>query len=42
MQVDFNTVEIDLTNKPEWFTKVSPLGKVPVMTWNEGGTIQTV
>ena len=27
--VDFSLTEIDLSNKPEWFTEVSPYGKVP-------------
>jgi glutathione S-transferase len=29
--VDFTLTEIDLENKPDWFTKVSPLSKVPVI-----------
>ncbi|MEW5308776.1 MAG: hypothetical protein WDW38_000708 [Sanguina aurantia] len=41
-KVDFSTVEIDLTSKPAWFPQISPLGKVPVMTWSEGGKVQTV
>ena len=27
----FERLDIDLANKPEWFLKVSPLGKVPVL-----------
>ena len=30
-KVPFTMVEIDLYNPPEWFDKVSPLGKVPVL-----------
>jgi glutathione S-transferase len=29
--VAFERVDIDLANKPEWFLKLSPLGKVPVL-----------
>jgi glutathione S-transferase len=29
--VPFERVDIDLANKPEWFLKVSPLGKTPVL-----------
>ncbi|MDZ4369016.1 MAG: glutathione S-transferase family protein [Afipia sp.] len=29
--VPFEQVDIDLDNKPDWFLKVSPLGKVPVL-----------
>jgi glutathione S-transferase len=29
--VPFERVDIDLANKPEWFLKLSPLGKVPVL-----------
>src|SRR4029078_9713688 len=27
----FERVDIDLANKPDWFLKLSPLGKVPVL-----------
>jgi glutathione S-transferase len=27
----FERIDIDLANKPDWFLKVSPLGKVPVL-----------
>jgi glutathione S-transferase len=30
-QVPFERVWIDLANKPDWFRKISPLGKVPVL-----------
>src|SRR3982751_3183144 len=29
--VTFERIDIDLANKPDWFLKVSPLGKVPVL-----------
>lgn len=29
--VDFTLTEIDLENKPDWFTAISPYGKVPVI-----------
>ncbi len=33
--VDFDIEYIDLRNKPEWFLKLSPTGKVPVMLVDE-------
>jgi glutathione S-transferase len=29
--VPFKRIDIDLTNKPDWFLKASPLGKTPVL-----------
>lgn len=29
--VPFERIDIDLANKPDWFLKISPLGKVPVL-----------
>src|SRR5436853_3608242 len=29
--VAFERIDIDLANKPDWFTAISPLGKVPVL-----------
>jgi glutathione S-transferase len=29
--VPFQRIHIDLANKPDWFLKISPLGKVPVL-----------
>jgi glutathione S-transferase len=29
--VEFERIDIDLANKPDWFMKISPLGKVPVL-----------
>jgi glutathione S-transferase len=34
--VPFERVDIDLANKPDWFLKLSPLGKVPVLVVREG------
>lgn len=33
--IDFNITYIDLANKPEWFLKLSPLGKVPVVKYGD-------
>jgi len=30
-QIQFTLTEIDLDNKPDWFTEISPYGKVPVV-----------
>ena len=30
-QIPFQVTEIDLKNKPDWFLKISPYGKVPVL-----------
>ena len=30
--VAFERIDIDLANKPDWFLRISPLGKVPVLT----------
>jgi glutathione S-transferase len=30
-RVPFEQIDIDLANKPDWFLKVSPLGKTPVL-----------
>ena len=29
--VDFHRVDVDLSDKPEWFRAISPLGKVPLL-----------
>src|SRR5271165_4435224 len=29
--VPFERIDIDLANKPDWFLKISPLGKTPVL-----------
>lgn len=33
--IPFKTTYIDLHNKPDWFLKISPMGKVPVLRVNE-------
>lgn len=33
--VDFERKNIDLANKPDWFLKLSPLGKVPILVVDE-------
>jgi glutathione S-transferase len=30
-QVPFQWIDVDLANKPQWFTAISPLGKTPVL-----------
>jgi glutathione S-transferase len=35
--VAFERIDIDLANKPDWFLKVSPLGKVPVLSVSTDG-----
>src|SRR5262245_56130549 len=34
--VPFERIDIDLANKPDWFLKLSPLGKVPVLVLATG------
>lgn len=29
--IDFDVIYVDLANKPDWFLKISPLGKVPLL-----------
>ncbi|MCG8544426.1 MAG: glutathione S-transferase N-terminal domain-containing protein, partial [Alphaproteobacteria bacterium] len=33
--VDFDVTYINLREKPDWFLKISPHGKVPVLSVNE-------
>ncbi len=35
--IPFERVNIDLANKPDWFLKLSPLGKVPVLVVAQDG-----
>jgi glutathione S-transferase len=37
--VDYDIEYIDLKNKPEWFLKLSPMGKVPVMMLDDKDVI---
>jgi glutathione S-transferase len=32
--VEFERIDVDLANKPDWFLKISPLGKTPVLLVN--------
>ncbi|MEM7180279.1 MAG: glutathione S-transferase family protein [Spirochaetota bacterium] len=34
-KIDYDITYIDLANKPDWFLKISPLGKVPVLRQGE-------
>src|SRR3954449_10872875 len=36
--VPFERIDIDLANKPDWFLKISPLGKVPVLIVRDGAS----
>jgi glutathione S-transferase len=38
--VPFERIDIDLANKPDWFLKISPLGKVPALSVaTDGGEV---
>ena len=38
--VPFERIDIDLASKPDWFLKISPLGKVPVLSvGTDGGEV---
>ncbi|MEW5298557.1 MAG: hypothetical protein WDW36_001667 [Sanguina aurantia] len=41
-KVDFSVAEVSLSSKPDWFLQLSPLGKVPVVTWKTGQAVNTV
>jgi glutathione S-transferase len=36
--IPFERIDIDLANKPDWFLKISPLGKVPVLIVRDGAS----
>ena len=40
--VEYELVNIDLANKPDWFLKLSPLGKVPVLVVEQDGREQVL
>jgi glutathione S-transferase len=39
--VAFERVDIDLGNKPDWFLKISPLGKTPVLVIGENAIFES-
>src|SRR5262245_10390777 len=39
--VPFERVDIDLDNKPEWFLKISPLGKTPVLVVGDTAILES-
>lgn len=39
--VVFERVDIDLSNKPQWFLELSPLGKTPVLKTGEHGIFES-
>lgn len=39
--VPFERIDIDLENKPDWFLKISPLGKVPVLQVGEKAVFES-
>lgn len=39
--VDFERIYIDLADKPDWFTAISPLGKVPVLRVGDEAVFET-
>ena len=41
-KVPFERIDIDLENKPGWFTALSPLGKVPVLVVEKDGEEQVL
>jgi glutathione S-transferase len=40
--VPFERIDIDLTNKPEWFLAISPLGKTPVLQVGDKAIFESV
>jgi glutathione S-transferase len=39
--VPFERIDIDLANKPDWFLKISPLGKTPVLVVGEDAIFES-
>ena len=39
--VPFERVDVDLTNKPDWFKAISPLGKTPVLKVDNGAIFES-
>ena len=40
--VAFERIDIDLANKPDWFLKISPLGKTPVLLVGDTAIFESV
>lgn len=40
--ITFDRVDIDLGNKPDWFLKISPLGKVPLLRVSRDGADEAI
>src|SRR5258708_30029622 len=40
--VAFERIDIDLANKPDWFLKISPLGKTPVLVVGDHAIFESV
>ncbi len=39
--VDYERIDIDLANKPDWFLQISPLGKTPVLKVGENAIFES-
>jgi glutathione S-transferase len=39
--VPFERIDVDLANKPQWFTAISPLGKTPVLKVGESAIFES-
>ncbi len=39
--VPFERIDVDLANKPDWFLKISPLGKTPVLQVGEAAIFES-
>jgi glutathione S-transferase len=39
--IPFERIDIDLANKPDWFLKISPLGKTPVLQFGEAAIFES-
>ena len=40
--VGFQRIDVDLSNKPDWFKAISPLGKVPLLRVRHGNAEQVI
>src|SRR5262244_3814087 len=39
--VPFERIDVDLANKPDWFLKISPLGRTPVLVVGEDAIFES-